>query len=146
MSRNRGHNNDTKEKVAIISADKGFQSVIDYWAPRLFMSNQLIRATSIAKAIQGIYGEGLRKKNVNDRMMVLDLQEEFIKYEERRKIVDSINTLLSNTEHQHLILQVADMVRGAKSRKVLYINSLKTFGKKAGTDVYRHIKDKVVGV
>lgn len=137
---------DKEAKVAIISADKGFQSVIDYWKPRLPVANQLIRTTSIAKAIQCINGEGIRKKIVNDRMMILELQEEYIKYEERRKIVKSISDVLANTEYEHLIPQVADIVKRAGSRRVLYLNSLKFFGKKTGTDVYRYIKNAIVKI
>lgn len=133
-------------QVAIISADKDHQAVIDYWKPRLPVQNQLVRAKTIASAIKLVYGEGARKMIVNDRMKTLDLESEYARYEERRKLVSVLEGVLSDTEYEHLIPQIADMLRVAQGPKILYLNSLKTFGKKAGTEVYRQIKGCVAGI
>lgn len=127
-------------KIAIISADKDHQSVIDYWKPRLSVPNQLVRAKTIAKAIKLVNGEGTRKQIVNGTMKPLDLQMEFGKYEERRRILNSLKEMFSDTEYEHLIPQIIDMVISADKPKVLYLNSLKLFGRKSGIEVYRKIK------
>lgn len=128
-------------KIAIVSADKDYRSVLDYWKPRLSVPNQLVRCKTLAKAIRFINGEGIRKKYVNERMSVLDLQTEFAKYEERKRIVTGITDLFVDTDYENLIIQIVDLVILSERPKVLYLNSLKFFGRKTGTEVYRKIKN-----
>ncbi len=73
-------------------------------------------------------------------MSILDLQTEYTKYEERKRIVTGISDLFSGTDYEKLILEIVDMVIASDRPKVLYLNSLKSFGRKTGTEVYRKIK------
>ncbi len=77
---------DHDAKVAIISEDKDYKALIDYWRPRLQVQNQFVLCKSLAKAINSICGEGKRKKLVKERMRALDLKAEFDKYEERKSV------------------------------------------------------------
>lgn len=86
---------DKNAKVAIISADKDYQSVLDYWKPRLSVPNHLVRTKTLAKAISSVNGEGAR---VNERMKLLDLETEFARCEERKRIATSIGEVFSGTE------------------------------------------------
>lgn len=135
---------DRNAKIAIISADKDYQSVIDYWKPRLTVPNQLVKARTIAKAINNVNGEGERKRRVNARMKVLDLQSEFARYEERRRIISKVTDVFSGTEYEPLTSQIVDMVIMTDKPKILYLTSLKSFGKKDGTEVYRKIKNSAI--
>ncbi len=87
-----------------------------------------------------------KKKLVNERMSILDLQAEFIKYEERKRIVTGISDLFSGTDYEEFILQIVDMVIVSDRPKVLYLNSLKSFGREAGTKVYRKIKSGIINI
>ncbi len=131
---------DREAKVAIISADKGFQAVLDYWRPRLEHFNQFVKAKSIAKAILGIYGEDVRKKIVNANMSTIDLQNVYAKYKERNRIIKEITDAFEGTDYERFIEPIVDMVLSSERPKILYINSLKSFGKKNGVEVYRRIK------
>lgn len=137
---------DRDAKIAIVSADKDYRSVLDYWKPRLSVHNQLVRCKTLAKAINFINGEGIRKKLVNERMSILDLQTEFAKYEERKRIVNGIKELFSGTDYENLIFQIVDMVILSDRPKVLYLNSLKSFGRKTGIEVYRKIKNCAINI
>ena len=137
---------DRDAKIAIISADKDYRSVMDYWKPRLSMSNQLVRCKTLAKAISHVNGESVRKGLVNERMKILDLQTEYGRYEERKRIVTGITDLFSGTDYESLIIQIVDMVILSDKPKVLYLNSLKSFGRKTGTEIYRKIKNCVINV
>lgn len=137
---------DRNAHIAIISGDKGYQSVIDYWKPRLLVPNQLVRAKTIAKAIKMVNGEGKRKVIINDKMKLLDLQLEHAKYEERKRIVIALNMAFANTEYESLLPQIYEVVKAASGLRILYLNSLKSFGKKRGTEIYRQIKECVVNL
>ena len=73
-------------------------------------------------------------------MKIVELQTEFAKYEERKKIVIRITNIFSGTEYENFISQIVDMVVSTSQPKELNITSLKSFGKKNGTEVYRNIK------
>lgn len=78
---------------------------------------------------------------VNERMKLLDLETEFARCEERKRIATSIGEVFSGTEYEGLISQIVILIVTDCRPKVLYLNSLKSFGKKTGTEVYRKIKD-----
>lgn len=137
---------DKDARIAIVSADNGFQSVLDYWKPRLSVHNQLVRCKTLAKAISFISGESLRKKLVKEKMCVLDLQTEFAKYEERKRIMTRITDLFSGTDYEKFIVQIVDLVILSDRPKELYLNSLKSFGRKTGTEVYRKIKNDNISI
>ena len=47
---------------------------------------------------------------------------------------------------ERLISQIVDMVISTDKPKILYLTSLKSFGKKDGTEVYRKIKNSAISV
>lgn len=110
------------------------------------MPNQLVRCKTLAKAISHVNGEGARKTLVNERMKILDLQTEYGRYEERKRIVNEITVLFAGTDYEALISQIVDMVISTDKPKILYLTSLKSFGKKDGTEVYRTIKNSAISV
>lgn len=137
---------DKEARIAIISSDSGFNSLLDYWKMRLSVPNQLVRCKTLAKAISFVNGGGARKWLVDERMKMVDLQTACGRYEERNRIVNGIRNLFADTDYENLISQIIDLVILSDGPKVLYLNSLKSFGRKAGTDVYRKIKNCTMNI
>ena len=137
---------DRNAKIAIVSADNGFQAVLDYWRPRLKVQNQLVKSKSIAKSLICVNGEGARKLLVNENMGVLELQTVYAKYEERNRIVAGVTDLFMGTDYEPLISQIADIVISSNKPKILYLTSLKSFGRRQGIEVYRKIKNFAISV
>ena len=79
-------------------------------------------------------------------MEILELQTIFAKYEERKRIAAGITNIFAHTEYESLISQIIDVVIASEKPRILYLTSLKSFGKKNGTEVYRKIKDAEMGV
>lgn len=113
----------------------------DYWISRISNEIQLVISDSIANAIKSIKGEKDRKSTVINRMLLLDLNTEYAKYEERERILSGIKNLFSGTDYEMLINQIYINVISYKKPKALYINLIKSFGMKAGTDVYRKLRN-----
>ena len=135
---------DHNAKIAIISADNGFQAVLDYWRPRLSVPNQLVKCKTIAKSLICVNGEGARKLLVNENMGVLELPAVFAKYEERKRIVTEITDLFTGTDYEALISQIVELVISTDKLKILYLTALKAFGRKNGTEVYRKIRSSAI--
>jgi len=47
---------------------------------------------------------------------------------------------------ESLLPQIYEVVKAASGLRILYLNSLKSFGKKRGTEIYRQIKECVVNL
>ena len=137
---------DHNAKIAIISADNGFQAVLDYWRPRLSVQNQLVKSKSIAKSLVCVSGESARKLLVNESMETFKLQEVYAKYEERNRMVIGITDLFAGTDYETLIFQIVDIVILSNQPKIMYLNFLKRFGRKNGTEVYRKIKNSDISI
>ncbi len=135
---------DRNARIAIISGDNGFQAVMDYWRPRLSVPNQLIKRKTIAGALISIDGDYERRLLVSNSMKTLDLQTKFTEYEEQKKIAAEVEELFVNTAYESLVPQIVKMVITFDKPKILYLSSLKSFGKKNGTEVYRRIKSSAI--
>ena len=57
-----------------------------------------------------------------------------------QKIVIRITNIFTGTEYENFISQIVDRVVSISQPKELNITSLKSFGRKNGTDVYRKLK------
>lgn len=57
-----------------------------------------------------------------------------------------ITDLLVGTDYESLISQIVDIVLSSDKPKILYLTSLKSFGRKNGTEVYRKIKNSAISV
>ena len=62
------------------------------------------------------------------------------------RIVAGITDLFVGTDYESLISQIVDIVLSSDKPKILYLTSLKSFGKKDGTEVYRKIKNSAISV
>ena len=49
--------------------------------------------------------------------------------------------MFEKTEYEEFIPQVINIVMAKDKPKIVYLNSLKTFGRKSGLEVYRKIKE-----
>ena len=119
----------------LTTGDRGFESRINWCDVRQLRKHLFAQAE-----------KRLGKKLVTENMEILELQTMFAKYEERKRIVAGITNIFADTEYENLISQIVDVVIASEKPRILYLSSLKSFGKKNGTEVYRKIKDAETGV
>ena len=89
-------------------------------------------------------GNVTRKEIVLTKMEMADLEEENVKYQEKEKIIEAVAAKFSGTEYESMILEISDIIISSDKPNVLYVTSLKSFGKKDGIEVYRRIKDVAI--
>lgn len=63
-----------------------------------------------------------------------------------KRIVAGITDLFSGTDYENFIFQIVDMFILLDRPKVLYLNSFKSFCRKAGSEVYRKIKNCAINI
>lgn len=127
---------DQKAQVAIISHDKGFQALIDYWKLK---KNRILRSGNIAKAMESDV-EHSRRLLLQQEMLSLDIKSEYELYLKQNAIKKACNELFEGTLYESLDVQIAQLVINNLQTKRLYVETLKAFGRLKGLEIYRTIK------
>lgn len=129
--------------IVIVSSDKGFQAVQDYWRCHAACPRKIILRKNIEQGILASNENSERRKAIQRKLQEIDLETEYRKQEERRRIRKELEEKFADTEYADMIEQIAMMVEGKKENKVLYLDSLKQFGRKKGVEIYHRIKQVV---
>ena len=127
--------------VAIISRDKGFQAVQDYWKHCVKPSRNIVVRPNIEAGIVSLNENTERRKQIQREMKIVNLEEEFEKYKEEKRIRSELKKLFADTDYQNFVNQIMDIVKNNKTpSKIVYLNTLKQFGKKDGLEIYRKLR------
>lgn len=137
---------DENARIAIISNDRGFLALMDYWKTRLKKSQCLVKASSIIKSISCLCGR--RKKNIDERMAICCLQYEFQKFKEEMSVCDVIEEevlkVIGGEKGRGITRQIVEIMKKSDGLRMLYINMIREIGKIQGIELYRGIKEKYI--
>lgn len=131
-----------EKQIGIISNDKGFQAVIDFFCVNTDAAKpQIVKAGNIetVNSDRDIW----RRKMLQNRMSTLDLAVECARIDERNKMRKELSGILEGTEYEERTAEIIDFVESKKlqGKKELYTGSLHSFGKKDGRVIYHLIKN-----
>lgn len=136
--------NNRSECVGIVSADKGFDSVLDYWHMRLNNPKQLVKCSSVAKCMYTCVEDSPRRSAALTEYQKVSLKDEYDHYMARIELVDKITKLFENSEQKFLLKEIVGLVLDYKTPKERYVEALKKFGRQDGLCVYRVLKGNAV--
>lgn len=132
-----------RESVAIISNDKGYKAVRDYWRGKKHGSHSLVLQSSIEKSIISANACDLRWRRVKHDSERLDLSEVTEKFFEHQRVREELKVFLETEGCSDLIEDAMKIVSDSSTPKERYQNSLKEFGRSQGIKVYHAIKQVV---
>lgn len=133
-------------QIAIISNDTGFSAVLDFLKMK-YKSEGLwaCKAPSIEKAITTLNApnDENRRAQLQDKMIKLDLCQEYSRYEEVNTLKKSIKNAFADTDYIENVPEILRFLAEHKTdtKKEMYIGSLRTFGRVDGTEIYRIIQN-----
>lgn len=137
-----------EKQIGIISNDKGFQAVIDFFSvnedaakAQVVKAGNIETAFTLFNSVRDIW----RRKMLHNRMSTLDLAAECARIEERNKMRKELKGVLEGTEYEERTAEIIDFMDAKKfqGKRELYTNSLHSFGKKDGTAIYHLIKNRL---
>ena len=131
--------------LAIVSNDKGFQAILDYFSMNEAMSDiHIVRAGILESAflLLDTPENFARREALLQSTTMLDIAEEYVRMEERNCIESRIRDTVRGTNYEDKISEIIDLVegKGQSGNKSLYTSSLHSFGRTAGTEIYRLVK------
>ena len=124
-----------ENEIAIISNDKGFQAVIDFFGADIENALTLFHAPEDAE----------RRKKIQNRKLLLDLSAESARIEESNRIKKELKNILIGTEYECKSAEIIDFVSAKRhqGKKALYTGALHQFGRKDGKKIYQLLKRKM---
>lgn len=131
--------------VAIVSGDKGYEAIRDYWANCAVSAGRVILQTSIEQCIGCSAEESARRRQIQGKLQEVNLEAQYGLYEERLKMRKELEGCLSDTAYRDMLGQIMDVVEKGKGRgrRLLYLDTVKRFGRKKGLDIYAKIKKSI---
>ena len=129
--------------TAIVSNDAGFQAVKEYWKSCVSVPRNIILRPTIGQCIFSSGENSLRQRRISLEKKEVHLEEEYKKYAEHQRIYKALEDSFANTDYEDLIEQIMGVIDTSKPLKLLYLDSVKQFGKKDGLSIYHRIKQIV---
>ena len=128
--------------MAIVSNDKGYNAVQDYWSSCVKPARKVLLQPNIEQCIGCSNESSDRKKLIQGRLQEVNLETEYRLYREHLKMRRTLEEIFSDTAYRKLIGQIFGVVEGRKEHepKELYLDTIKRFGREDGLEIYRRIK------
>lgn len=126
--------------LVIVSNDSGFQAVRDYWQERSGTKHRVALSESIEHGILTVNENSERAERIRACRKSVDIGQFYAAYQEKQRIQRALLTAFENTEFCDRIQDIQDILKGGATPKVIYLDSLRRFGRKGGQAVYRILK------
>ena len=135
-------------QIAIVSNDKGFSAVSDFFRIKENAeATTVVTASNIEAALIALNdtNDAERRKTLQQKTKMLDLAASQAKMEERRRFREKLKEALTDTGYEHMYLKILSYIEENREStpKVLYTGSLHQFGRADGVQIYQILK-KVV--
>lgn len=134
----------TEKQIGIVSNDKGYQAVIDYWG-LTGIDIRIVQGKDIARTLIQMNDKENKKRRemLNNEIKEIDIQIGCSSIIEEQTLKRKIEKILQEYEVNQD--NVADSIE--KSAKVgkreTYLSCLKLLGRKKGTELYKRIKSEI---
>ena len=126
--------------AAIVSRDAGFHAVREYWKSCASVPQNIILRPDIEQCILSSGENSIRQKRIYMEKKEVGLEEEYKKYSEQHRIRNALEDSFANTDYEGLVEQIMEVVTRSKPLKLLYLDSVKQFGKRDGLNIYHKVK------
>lgn len=127
-------------KVAIVSRDQGYTAVRDYWKSIEKPPRQVILGANLEQCILSANENRTRTAQIREQLKTVRLETEFARYEERMKLRENLKKAFADTVYEEKLGMIQELFERRSDKKILYLDSVKTFGKKDGLEIYRKMK------
>ena len=127
---------------SIISQDKGFQAVVDYWLHVSPIRREIRLADNIENAILKGGGGSERIRIIKEETSSIALETAYAVHEKEIELEEKMTTLLAEAGIEEAIRKkpLHDFLEKEESGKVLYLGLLKSYGRENGLKLYRAAK------
>lgn len=128
------------KNAVLISNDNGFQAIRDFWQECSGTKNRVAISDSIEQGIISAGEDSERANRIRTYRKTLDIGNFYAAYQENQRLRRILQDTFSNTAFADRLKEIESIVKSGTSPKVIYLDSLRHFGRKDGQEVYRMLK------
>ena len=137
-----------EKQISIISKDKGFGAVSDFFQIQEELDGVIVRvASNVENALVALSApeDEVRKQLIKGKTRTLSIDAELARIKEHRAFVERIVKAFEGTEYEKRTDKIIRFIEGrdAKTPRVLYISSMHEFGREDGRAIYQVLKQVV---
>lgn len=134
-----------EKQISIISKDKGFDAVSDFFRIKLEIDDVTVRvATNIENALIKLNGteNEERKKLIKAKTKTLNIAAEQARIKEHRIFEENIKKVFKGTKYEEKTDRIIHFIKqcDTKSPKFMYTGSMHEFGREDGRAIYQLLK------
>lgn len=128
------------KNAVLVSNDSGFQAIRDFWQECSGTKNRVAISDSIEHGIITAGESSERANRIRTYRKTLDISNFYAAYQENHRLQQILRDTFSNTVFADRLKDIEAIVKTGTSPKVIYLDSLRHFGRKDGQEVYRMLK------
>ena len=137
-----------EKQISIISKDKGFGAVSDFFQIQEELDGVIVRvASNVENALVALSApeDEVRKQLIKGKTRTLSIDAELARIKEHRAFVERIVKAFEGTEYEKRTDKIIRFIesRDAKTPRVLYTSSMHEFGREDGRAIYQVLKQVV---
>ncbi len=130
------------EKLIMVSRDKGFRAIRDFWETQGIPRTQILIRHAIRDGIISSGESSIRRQKIIDENMPRSIEREYVKYTERLRMQTKLEELFKGTAYESHISEIFELTENSGKPKEMYTGSLRRFGREKGTEIYRMLKQE----
>lgn len=131
-------------QIAIISHDKDYKSVQEYWRECSDVKKRILLSRTITDGIISANQANERTRMLREQEKLVSLEVEYAKYEEAIRIHTLLSEQFAGTEYAEHLAEIEEVYKNRNDKKMLYLDSLKHFGRKNGIQIYNQMKQIMI--
>lgn len=132
------------KNAVIVSNDTGFQAVRDYWQERSGTKHRVFLSGNIEHGVIASGEISERASALRAGKKTVEIGQFYAAYQERCKLKQKIQDGFGETAYASHSEEIQNILQASSSPKVIYLSSLRCFGRQNGQEIYRMLKSSIV--
>lgn len=128
------------KNAVLVSNDSGFKAIREFWQECSGTKNRVAISDSIEYGIIASSEVSERAKRIRTYRKTVDIGNFYAAYQESLKLQQMLQDKFSGTAFAERLQEIEGILKTGTSPKVIYLDSLRHFGRKDGQEIYRILK------
>jgi len=128
------------KNAVLVSNDTGFQAIRDFWNECSGTKNRVAISSCIEYGVITGGETGERAELIRSYRKLINIGNYFAAYQENQKLQQILQKAFSGTTYTDRLNEIENIVKTGTTPKLIYLDSLRHFGRKGGQEVYRILK------
>lgn len=128
------------KNAVLISNDSGFQAIRDFWQECSGTKNRVAISDTIEHGIITAGETSERADRIRAYRKTVDIGNFYAAYQENQNLQKILRGAFAGTAFEGRLKEIEDILKTGTSPKVIYLDSLRHFGRKEGQEIYRILK------